>query len=194
MAKNYELGWARTNAGLTQAEAAEKMGVNRITFSRWEVGTVDIPPARWAKFLKIVELSAKDIPAEDMAVVPAYIDGERSTPYLPMCLQRTPQAYWPPTEAKQWAKSMNDDVDDLKGAWLGRYGDEDDHHDYLLEQRAVNVLWAHNQLLEFKPDGSYSVTPKGRAHEAEAFALDAEELRLERLARTLEKVNVEDLI
>ena len=194
MTKNYELNWARVTAGLTQTEAAEKMGVDRKTFNRWETGAVEIPPARWAKFLKIVELSAKDIPVEGVAVVPAYIDGERSTPYLPMCLQRTPQAYWPPTEAKQWAKSMNDDVDDLKGAWLGRYGDEDDHHDYLLEQRAVNVLWAKNGWLEFKPDGSYTVTPEGRAHEAEVHALDAEELRLERLARTLEKVNVEDLI
>lgn len=172
MAKNYELNWARTHAGLTQAEAAEKMGVNRITFSRWEVGTVAIPPARWAKFLKLIEVSAEDIPAEGLEVVPEYIDGELSTPYLPMRLQRVAESDWPPADKKQWAKSMEEDADGLRDDWMSHFAHT---HDHSLEDRATNVLWAKNGWLEFTPSGSYSLTPRGRAHEAN-LALDVADL------------------
>lgn len=191
MAKNYELNWARTHSGLTQTEAAEKMGVDRKTFNRWETGIVEMPPARWTKFLKIIELSAKDIPAPEMAEVPKYVDGELSTPYLPMHLQRTPKGDWPPTEAKQWAKAIEEDVEGLKAAWLGDLWDIQTHHDYLLEERTTNVEWAAKGRLVVHPNGEYKLTPAGRAHEAEEKAKFQEIVRQEKLMR---EVKLEDLI
>ncbi len=174
MAKNYELNWARTHAGLTQAEAAEKMGVNRITFSRWEVGTVAIPPARWAKFLKLVEVSAKDIPAEGLEVVPEYIDGERSTPYLPMRLQRVAESDWPAADKKQWAKSMEEDADDLKAAWVGSRW-EDFSHDDSLAERAINLDWVAKGWGYPASGGPFKLTPAGKIHD-EAQWLDVADL------------------
>ena len=60
--KNYDLIWARDWAGLTQAEAAEKIGVHRDTFSRWEIGARKMPARKWQKFLKAVAVNTADIP------------------------------------------------------------------------------------------------------------------------------------
>ena len=42
--KNFDLKWAREWAGLSQVEAAEKMGVHKQTWNRWESGTHPTPP------------------------------------------------------------------------------------------------------------------------------------------------------
>ena len=60
--KNYDLKWAREWAGLTQAQAAEKIGVHRDTFSRWETGAQAIPVRKWQWFLKHVAVNPQDIP------------------------------------------------------------------------------------------------------------------------------------
>jgi DNA-binding XRE family transcriptional regulator len=60
--KNYDLIWAREWAGLTQAQAAEKMGVHRVTFAHWETGARPIPTRKWRLFLKRVAVNPQDIP------------------------------------------------------------------------------------------------------------------------------------
>lgn len=60
--KNYDLIWARDWAGLTQADAAEKMGVHRVTFAKWETGAQAIPARKWQLFLKRVAINPQDIP------------------------------------------------------------------------------------------------------------------------------------
>jgi DNA-binding XRE family transcriptional regulator len=60
--KNYELIWAREWAGLTQAQAAEKMGVHRVTFTQWETGARAMPTRKWQLFLKCVAINPQDIP------------------------------------------------------------------------------------------------------------------------------------
>lgn len=52
--KNYTLYHLRIDAGLTQAEAAAKIGVHRITYSRWESGTNVIPPRKYKAFVAAV--------------------------------------------------------------------------------------------------------------------------------------------
>lgn len=60
--QNYELIWARENAGLTQVQAAAKIGVHRSAFARWETGATPIPRVKWLKFLAAVDLAPTDIP------------------------------------------------------------------------------------------------------------------------------------
>lgn len=60
--KNYDLQWAREWAGLTQAEAANKMGVHRVTFANWETGARPMPKRKWNLFLKTVAVNPQDIP------------------------------------------------------------------------------------------------------------------------------------
>lgn len=174
MVKNYELNWARTHAGLTQAEAAEKMGVSRVTFTRWETGAVDMPPARWARFLKVVELTANDIPVDAEPEVPKYIDGELSTPYLPMRLQKTAYADWPAADKKQWAKSVEEDADGLRAAWKKDQWDGYDH-DGNLEDRSVNLEWVKNGWGYLDQVGKFRLTPAGKIYDKLQF-VDIEDL------------------
>ena len=44
---------ARINAGLSQAEAAKKIGVNTMTVARWESGKNDIPVSKFRALCKI---------------------------------------------------------------------------------------------------------------------------------------------
>lgn len=60
--KNYDLIWAREWAGLTQAQAADQMGVHRVTFTNWETGRCPMPERKWKKFLKHVAVNPQDIP------------------------------------------------------------------------------------------------------------------------------------
>jgi len=60
--KNYDLIWAREFAGLTQAAAADKIGVDRRTFSRWETGAIAMPAVKWSKLLARLEIDRKSIP------------------------------------------------------------------------------------------------------------------------------------
>jgi transcriptional regulator with XRE-family HTH domain len=163
--KNYDLNWARTFAGLTQAEAAEKMGVDRKTFNRWETGVVGMPPLRWAKFLKILELSAKDIPPAVEEAVPKYIDGQLSTPYLPMRLQRLAEAEWPAADRTQWAKSAKEDVDGLMAYWRKNYWREYGHDDNIVE-RATNMTYVKDGWGYIKADGEFDLTPLGKICDA----------------------------
>ena len=52
---------ARVNAGLTQAELAEKMGVSRSSVLNWECGKSEMRPAYFYLFCKIVNMSEDDI-------------------------------------------------------------------------------------------------------------------------------------
>lgn len=52
---------ARVNAGLTQAELAEKMGVSRASVTDWERGKREMRPAFFYMFCKIVDMSEDDI-------------------------------------------------------------------------------------------------------------------------------------
>lgn len=60
--QNSDLVWVRENAGLSQQQAADLMGVERRTFSRWETGAVKMPPAKWNAFLVKVNTPASVIP------------------------------------------------------------------------------------------------------------------------------------
>lgn len=60
--KCFDLKWAREWAGLTQAQAAEKMGVHRDSFSRWETGATEIPTRKLQLFLRLVDINPQDIP------------------------------------------------------------------------------------------------------------------------------------
>lgn len=60
--ENADLVWVRENAGLSQQQAAELMGVDRRTFSRWETGAVKMPTHKWSTFLVKVNTPASAIP------------------------------------------------------------------------------------------------------------------------------------
>ena len=153
--KNYDLNWARTHAGLTQAEAAEKMGVDRKTFNRWETGVVNIPRVRWHKFLKILELAVSDIPAFAVRVaatgattLPTAItatrqaDGLLRTPYLPDHLQQVGDRWlWGVEAYSAWMDAMNADVGGLKGRRVVDAVTGHGHHIAQFVEFADNVLF-----------------------------------------------------
>jgi DNA-binding XRE family transcriptional regulator len=60
--KNFDLIWAREWAGLTQAQAAETMGVHRVTFAQWETGARAIPTRKWQRFVELMKINPRDIP------------------------------------------------------------------------------------------------------------------------------------
>lgn len=62
MQKNTRLVWAREHARLTQAEAAELMGMARGTFNAWEQGRMAIPPRKFTLFLDLVNIRVEDHP------------------------------------------------------------------------------------------------------------------------------------
>jgi len=55
--KKITLKAARVNAGLTQTEAAEKIGVSATTIQNWESGKKDL---RYSHFLKACEVYDMD--------------------------------------------------------------------------------------------------------------------------------------
>lgn len=63
MATNYDLVWAREHAGLTQQQLADALNVTRFTVTRWETGKTPMPKVKWARALKILKLTASEIPA-----------------------------------------------------------------------------------------------------------------------------------
>lgn len=52
---------ARVNAGLTQAEAAEKMGVTTSTICLWESGKADISMRKFDEYCQILGVNRADI-------------------------------------------------------------------------------------------------------------------------------------
>lgn len=55
---------ARVNAGLTQAEAADRIGVARCTVNRWETGICKIPEAAVKELCAIYGVKTQDIRLE----------------------------------------------------------------------------------------------------------------------------------
>lgn len=47
------LAAARVNAGFTQQELADKMGVSNVTIVSWEKGKIEIKPAQLAYFCQL---------------------------------------------------------------------------------------------------------------------------------------------
>lgn len=41
---------ARESLALTQTQAAEMIGVTRVTWTRWELGTTPMPESQWRMF------------------------------------------------------------------------------------------------------------------------------------------------
>lgn len=66
--RNYDLIWARERAGLTQKAAADKMGVSKITFTRWELGDTNISNAKYNAFLAAVGISLAEVAAAEKTV------------------------------------------------------------------------------------------------------------------------------
>ncbi|MCX7144186.1 MAG: helix-turn-helix transcriptional regulator [Proteobacteria bacterium] len=91
--KNFDLIWARDWAALTQAEAAEKMGVHRVTFAQWETGARPMPARKWKLFLSRVAVNPQDIPKQ---TAPQICDAGGTA----VTFERTP------------CKELNDDDDD----------------------------------------------------------------------------------
>lgn len=60
--KNDDLIWVRENAGLSQKQASELLGVSRRSFIRWEAGDTPIPKVKWNAFLIKVNTSEEAIP------------------------------------------------------------------------------------------------------------------------------------
>ncbi len=160
MVKNYELIWARNHAGITQQQASEMMGVNRVTFARWEINAVQVPAYKMAKFLRLIDLKPSDIPAE--MEPPSHIDGERSTPYLPMRLQHMAQSDWPAADTKRWEKCIEVDAKDLVTDWLGYFGDIESRHDEVLEDRGINLLWVGKGWMTIDRHGKGTLTDEGK--------------------------------
>lgn len=55
------LAAARVNAGLTQEQLAEKLGVTRKTYANWETGKTEIKPAYLYAFCGFTGFSVDDI-------------------------------------------------------------------------------------------------------------------------------------
>ena len=51
-----KLAAARKNAGLTQSEVAERMGVSKQTIVNWENGKVEMKPAQFKMYCCIVKV------------------------------------------------------------------------------------------------------------------------------------------
>lgn len=60
--KNEDLVWVRENAGFSQKQAADLLGVSRRTFIRWEAGDTPIPKVKWNAFLIKVNTTENAIP------------------------------------------------------------------------------------------------------------------------------------
>ncbi len=60
--KNDDLIWVRENAGLSQKQASDLLGVSRRTFIRWETGDTQIPNVKWNAFLIAVNTPESAIP------------------------------------------------------------------------------------------------------------------------------------
>jgi DNA-binding XRE family transcriptional regulator len=54
--KNWDLKWAREWAGLSQVEAAAKMGVNKQTWNRWERGTHPTPKGALRRMIELTAM------------------------------------------------------------------------------------------------------------------------------------------
>ncbi len=52
---------ARVNAGLTQAEVANRIGVTTVCYSNWENGKIRISDKRYEQFCDIVGMGGDDI-------------------------------------------------------------------------------------------------------------------------------------
>jgi DNA-binding XRE family transcriptional regulator len=52
---------ARVNAGLTQRETAEKLGVTPVTYYYWETGRVAMRPGQFRAFCEVVGMTTHDI-------------------------------------------------------------------------------------------------------------------------------------
>lgn len=61
MSKRITLAAARVNAGLTQEELANKLGVSRMLVYQWESGKVPMKPAYVIAFCAITGFSESDI-------------------------------------------------------------------------------------------------------------------------------------
>jgi len=79
--KNYDLIWAREWTGLTQAQAADKMGVHPDTFGRWETGARAMPARKWQLFVKLIGLPRGSIPKRLEYDAKGYPVGFDQTPY-----------------------------------------------------------------------------------------------------------------
>lgn len=55
------LSAARVNAGYTQGELAEKMGVSRATVNAWELGRAEMKPHHVYAFCYVTHMSEDDI-------------------------------------------------------------------------------------------------------------------------------------
>ena len=55
------LAASRVNAGLTQAEIAEEMGVSRATVNEWETGKREMKTAYFIAWCHVVGMSEDDI-------------------------------------------------------------------------------------------------------------------------------------
>ena len=61
MAQRITMAAARVNAGLTQEEIAEKLGVTRTTYNVWETGKAEMKTAYFIAFCQIVGFNSDDI-------------------------------------------------------------------------------------------------------------------------------------
>ena len=79
---DHRLVWARKELGITQAQAAAKMKVDRMTFSRWESGAQPMPARQWKRFIDITGLDERGIPKPLEYNAEGYPIGFDRTPYL----------------------------------------------------------------------------------------------------------------
>lgn len=59
--KQISLAAARVNAGLTQEQVAEKLGVTRKSVQNWELGRIPIKKANFIAFCTITGFEQEDI-------------------------------------------------------------------------------------------------------------------------------------
>lgn len=102
--KNQDLVWARESAGLSQAEAAGRIGVTRVTFARWESGTTPIPNAKYNAFLAAVGVSLAEVSAALKALPPRPAVPEVVAPPKPdpMAAVRSDAEVWTMIDGVNW--------------------------------------------------------------------------------------------
>lgn len=102
--KNQDLVWARESAGLSQAEAAGRIGVTRVTFARWEKGSTPIPPAKYNAFLAAVGVSLAEVSAALKALPPRPVAPEVVLPPKPdpMAAVRSSKEVWTMIDGVNW--------------------------------------------------------------------------------------------
>ena len=61
--KNFDLEWARERAGWNKSQAAQALGVNRVTFSEWESGRAKMPAHRFNAFLALTNVTLAEVAA-----------------------------------------------------------------------------------------------------------------------------------